>query len=634
MPLNPGDILNSRYRIARVIGQGGFGAVYRAWDMNLEEPVAVKECLDITPSARKQFHLEARLLFRLVHPNLPRVHDHFVISGQGMYLVMDYIEGEDLGTVLAEAGSPLPETQVLEWMVQVCDALEYLHSQNPPIIHRDIKPANIRITPQGKAVLVDFGIAKVYDPYTTTEISAKAVTPGYSSPEQYGGEGTDARSDIYALGATLYHLLTGQKLPESVKLASGTATLKSPRSLNAKINLEIEKIILKCIEIHANQRYQSMRELQLAITRSAFYIQSMSNLRRAAAQQTSEVPAAVRKRRAIWGGVAAGVGVALLLCVAAVSGLISWLNRPDPQPTQAALATITHTALALVSPAPLETTQVPATTEAPAATDTPLPPSPTPTETLIPSPTGLPASYTDEKGVQMALIPAGEFQMGSEDGADDEKPVHTVYLDAFYMDIYEVTNALYEKCVQAGVCTPPGNTSSYKRDSYYGNPEYADYPVIYVSWEQARTFCVEWRGARLPTEAEWEKAARGGLEGRLYPWGNEAPVCQKGAQNGANFSSCTSDDTEVVGSYAANGYGLFDMAGNVWERVWDWYGAYSSSSSSNPQGPGSGEYRVLRGGGWARYPYSLRVADRDDYYPVNRIYDVGFRCGVSAPPGP
>ena len=626
MTLATGQILNTRYRIVKLLGQGGFGAVYRAWDMNLDGPVALKENFETSPAAVKQFQLEAKLLFSLRHPGLPKVSDSFSLPGQGQYLVMEYIEGEDLQEMLSQVGGPLPEAQALAWIEQVCQALEYMHSLNPPVIHRDIKPANIKITPAGKAVLVDFGIAKLYDPFATTAIGAKAISPGYSSPEQYGGERTDARSDIYALGATLYHLLTGKKPPESVKIASGTATLKSPRSLNGKISPAIEAIIFKCMEIDVKQRYKDMRELREALSGSAFYIESVPEHKitraRSAARTVTSIRAAGSKYRAIWGWIAAGALV-LTLCVGAVSALIAWMGGgEDRKATETALAQErTRTAEALVSPAPRETTEAPATTQAPATyTQTPLPPSPTPTETLIP-----------EKRVPMALIPAGEFQMGRKDGNADNNWVRTVYLDDFYMDIYEVTNALYEKCVLAGVCTPPGYSDSNNRESYYyyGNSAYADYPVVYVSWEQARVFCEEWRGARLPTEAEWEKAARGGLEGKLYPWGNETPVCQKGAFNGAmfnDFAGCKYTGTEPVGSYAANGYGLFDMAGNVNEWVWDWSGSYSSLSSSNPQGPSSGTHRVLRGGGWLGNPSTLCVAYRNNNDPTNQSNDTGFRC--------
>ncbi|MBN2551097.1 MAG: SUMF1/EgtB/PvdO family nonheme iron enzyme [Anaerolineales bacterium] len=637
MTLTTGQTLNNRYRIVKLLGQGGFGAVYRAWDTNLDGPVALKENFETSPAAVKQFQLEAKLLFTLRHPGLPKVSDSFSLPGQGQYLVMEYIEGEDLQEMLSQAGGPLHEAQALAWIEQVCQALEYMHSQDPPVIHRDIKPANIKITPAGKAVLVDFGIAKLYDPFATTAIGAKAISPGYSAPEQYGGERTDARSDIYALGATLYHLLTGKRPPESVKIASGTATLKSPRSLNEKISPAIEAIIFKCMEIDVKQRYKGIRELREALSGSAFYVESVPERKitraRSAARTVSNIRAAGSKYRAIWGWIAAGV-LALTLCVVAVSALVAWIGGgEDRKATETALAlerTRTAEALmvteALKTTAAMPTTQVPATTAAP-PTDTPTPAPPTATFT----PTGLPLTYTDEKGVPMALIPAGEFWMGSEDDTHS-KPVHTVYLDAFYMDIYEVTNALYEQCVQAGVCTPPRYSQSSTRDSYYGNSAYADYPVIYVEWEQARAFCEEWRGARLPTEAEWEKAARGGLEGKLYPWGDEAPVCQKGAQNGANFSSCTSDDTEPVGSYSANSYGLYDMAGNVWEWVQDWYDQtyYSISPSSNPRGPISGATRVLRGGSWYNIPYNLRAANRFFNNPVSRlIYIFGFRCAGS-----
>jgi serine/threonine protein kinase len=146
----------------------------------------------------------------------------------------------------------------------VCDALEYLHSQNPPIIHRDIKPANIKITPQGKAILVDFGIAKVYDPILSTATGARAATPGYSQPEQYNGR-TDTRSDVYALGATLYHLLTAQMIPESGLRAVGCATIIPPLQINPSIRTRVDQAILRAIEINSNQRFQSIVEFKVAL---------------------------------------------------------------------------------------------------------------------------------------------------------------------------------------------------------------------------------------------------------------------------------------------------------------------------------------------------------------------------------
>lgn len=199
-------------------------------------------------------------------------------------------------------------------------------------------------------------------------------------------------------------------------------------------------------------------------------------------------------------------------------------------------------------------------------------------------------------------------------------------MDAFYMDVYEVTNARYKACVDAGGCTAPGLSNSYTRDSYYGDAQYADYPVIYVEWNQATAYC-EWRGARLPSEAEWEKAARGGLEGKQYPWGDEAPVCDKNASNGAKFdddAGCNDTDTEAVGSYAPNGYGLYDMAGNVWEWVDDWYDAYPGNTVADSSFGKT--YRVLRGGSWYNSPYNLRVSFRFRYTPDGWLSVNGIRC--------
>ena len=232
-----------------------------------------------------------------------------------------------------------------------------------------------------------------------------------------------------------------------------------------------------------------------------------------------------------------------------------------------------------------------------------------PTEAMVPtptpSPTWEPEIITDASGVSMALVPAGKFSMGNDGKEIDENPVHEIFLDEFYMDVYEVTNEHFAECVDDGICNPPPSSGSFTREAYYGNPEFANYPVIYISWEQAALYC-NWRGARLPTEAEWEKAARGGIESAFFPWGDELPICQAGAKNGAKFDDifdCNDTDTEEVGTYFPNGYGIYDMAGNVWEWVADWYGKiyYYESPDKNPVGPTPGTYRVLRGGSWHGY---------------------------------
>jgi serine/threonine protein kinase len=265
MTLTQGQIIQSRYRVVSLLGQGGFGAVYRAWDINLNQPVAIKENLDTSPEAQRQFQHEALILANLSHPNLPRVTDHFLIPGLGQYLVMDFVEGEDLQAMLNRTGRALPEAQVLAWIDQICGALAHLHEQEPPVIHRDIKPANIKITPKGKAVLVDFGIAKVFDPVLKTTVGARAVTPGYSPPEQYGQGQTDQRSDVYSLGATLYTLLTGQEPPESVNRVANNIPLIPPRQLVPLISLNVEAAILHACEVSTTRRFQTMAELRQAL---------------------------------------------------------------------------------------------------------------------------------------------------------------------------------------------------------------------------------------------------------------------------------------------------------------------------------------------------------------------------------
>src|SRR5437588_8223631 len=219
--LSAGTVLQGRYRIVRQLGQGGMGAVYEAVDERLDTIVALKETLFADEKLRKQFEREARLLARLHHQALPRVSDHFN-EGGGQFLVMQYITGEDLAEMLAQKNGPFPQDEVVRWADQLCDALDYLHTQDPQIIHRDIKPQNLKLTARGQIVLLDFGLAKGSAgqlSVVTTSASIFGYTPNYAPLEQVQGLGTDARSDIYSLGATLYHLLTNVKPPDALTRA-------------------------------------------------------------------------------------------------------------------------------------------------------------------------------------------------------------------------------------------------------------------------------------------------------------------------------------------------------------------------------------------------------------------------------
>ena len=224
-------------------------------------------------------------------------------------------------------------------------------------------------------------------------------------------------------------------------------------------------------------------------------------------------------------------------------------------------------------------------------------------------------------GSMMTLILAGRFEMGDHlDNMENALPVHAVELDAFYMDIYEVTVGQFKKFV---------SQTGYDFNRWNDVSDYSatdDHPIVYVTWTDAKAYA-KWVGKRLPTEAEWEHAARGGLTNKRYPWGDEL------SRDNANYEGVEGSDhwdgeTAPVGSFAPNGYGIYDMAGNVWEWCADWYGEdyYSRSSMRNPKGPKTGKYRVLRGGSWSDRSYGLRVAYRYEYEPTADHYLGGFRC--------
>lgn len=265
--LPEGTVLHARYRVTELVAQGGMGAVYRAADLRLSgRECALKEiiCQDdglVDPTeARAQFYREASTLGRLDHPNLPKVSDHFS-EGERDYLVMDYVAGADLQSLLDDAlrqGHRLTEKQVLEWARQLCDALEYLHSQDPPVLHRDIKPANIRLTASGMLKLVDFGLVKLMEPDQTRTITVMQGrgTANYTPLEQYGGETghTDTRADIYALGATLYHLLTGKAPPPAKDRFLRPNSLTPAQELNPSISSRTDAVVGWALAMHPDDR--------------------------------------------------------------------------------------------------------------------------------------------------------------------------------------------------------------------------------------------------------------------------------------------------------------------------------------------------------------------------------------------
>ena len=260
MPHEIGDLLNNRYRIEKVIAQGGMGAIYLAKDESLNVSVAVKENLYPSEESSRQFKREATILANLRHPNLPRVTDHFIFKDQGQYLIMDYIDGEDLHERLDRLGT-IPEVEAITIGASVCDALTYLHGRQPAIIHRDIKPGNIKITPDGEIFLVDFGLAKQNQPGQATTTGAQALTPGYAPPEQYG-QGTDARSDIYSLAATLYTAICKNIPEEGMARLMGNSTLTPVHIHNSAISEQTAYVIEKALSVRREERFESASEFK------------------------------------------------------------------------------------------------------------------------------------------------------------------------------------------------------------------------------------------------------------------------------------------------------------------------------------------------------------------------------------
>lgn len=330
-PLSSGVILRERYQITELIGQGGMGAVYRADDLRLRGRVcAIKEVLPELISApgledqtHEQFYREASTLARLDHPNLPKVSDYFAHEGRE-YLVMDFVPGQDLRQIIEDArrrGTFLDEERVLGWALQLCDALAYLHSQDPPVLHRDIKPSNIKLTPRGVVKLVDFGLVKLLQPdesRTVTVVQGRG-TVAYTPLEQYGGDTghTDARSDIYALGATLYHLLTGQPPADAKQRFLKPGSLVPPRDINPRLSPHVERAILAAMAQHPDDRPPSAEALRQLL------VPAPTGGPVTPVAAASEWRAALRARRWL-------VGVAAALTVAAL--LISLFPLPPATP--------------------------------------------------------------------------------------------------------------------------------------------------------------------------------------------------------------------------------------------------------------------------------------------------------------
>lgn len=638
-----------RYHLIEKLGEGGMAVVYKAFDTRLECEVAVKliRTDQLAPAAMDnalaRFEREAKAVAQLTHANIVKVTDYGEYEGSP-YLVMEYLAG---GTLKRLMGQPVPYDRAAQLLLPIAKALQYAHDHH--VIHRDVKPSNILITESGEPMLTDFGIAKILDlqeGQTLTGTGVGVGTPEYMAPEQWMGKITPA-VDVYSLGVVFYELVTGKKpysadTPAAVLLKSVSDPLPTPSLIVSGLTAEVDRMVFKALSKDPANRYQNMNQFAIALNNLGLsgegrYTASPSNsflsdenidsqttrdeletMEEASFSHKSVLPPSLpadpaivspTKKQKTWQiltFILAGV-VILILGIGALNGWFFHSLSTSSTPAVAEVVIPTLSAPSAESPAqnlPTATSQL---NEANISS-------------LVIGSTQV--SSTDE--MTMVYVPAGDFVMGSptNQGSDDEHPQHTIYLDAFWVDQTEITNGMYARCVSAGVCAPPQDLSSSTRESYYNNGSYNNYPVIHVSWSQANAYC-QWAGRELPTEAQWEKAARG-TDGWIYSWGNTFPTCSK-----ANFAGCVGD-TQPVMSYpdSVNLYGAYDMLGNVWEWVADYYRAdyYAISSQENPIGPTTGTKRSLRGGSWYTYANYLTVSNRLGDDPTSVDSDYGFRC--------
>jgi formylglycine-generating enzyme required for sulfatase activity len=664
MALYPGDtLLNGQYRILDLLGRGGFGLVYRAQDTLLSEQVAIKvltpvlmgdEAWSWDKAILKRFLVEAKATMRLTHEHIVRTHNVFS-EGGSYYIVMECMAGGSLEARLREERA-LPADECVRIASQVCVGLDYAHGLG--VVHCDLKPANILFDAHEKAKVADFGIAHVSEEVLTrtwmTPAGFVAGTLPYISPEQADGVRDDPRVDVYSMGAMLYRMLTGQPyLDFNQRETPGaqadnvyrirTEVPKPPSAQVSHLPSWLDDVVLKALDKEPEGRYQSAGQLGAALFHPQPPVQktplsdevqptsppvgppAVAAEARPARAVPAPEPAArpeepARARRAplpsrVWWLATAAILVAVLLVVAGI--LIGGGNGGG-------------------TTAPAESAEPTATAGA-----------------------GSSQVWARDDSV-MVHVPAGTFWMGSDArdlyASDDERPQHEVHLDAFWIDRSEVTNDMFGRFVaDTGYETDAeerGSSWGYnvftRRWGYVGGMDWqhprgpatdlaglGNHPVVHVSWNDAAAYC-EWAGKRLPTEAEWEKAARG-MFANLWPWGDTFDgtllnFCDVNCVRSWKDEAWDDGYAEAspVGSYGegASRYGVLDAVGNVWEWVADWYGNdyYAFSPEHNPQGPDSGVERVQRSGAWINELRDVRPTIRGRVDPSLSGVDVGFRC--------
>jgi serine/threonine-protein kinase len=671
-----GRTLLNRYRVLELVGRGGMAEVYKVYDQERATHLALKllrEDLAQDPVFLRRFKREAQTLAKLQHPNIVRFYgleqDELLA-----FILMDYVDGESLRTEIFRArGQGMSPERILEVMTPICSALHYAHRRG--MVHCDLKPGNVMIEKTGRVLVSDFGIARMTDAATATMVGAG--TPAYMAPEQIKGADPTPQTDIYALGVVLFEMLTGGERPFTGEQAPITGTTgekvrwehlnlepPSPRKWNQAVTSELEAAVLRCLDKNPQSRYSDIQDLLSALSKTLIQVETPAErdfpTAKAREPQVQSVGVDQEEHLASMGRtkttnrkwIVAWVLLAVLGLVSIVliiGGLndigLDEITPPTNTSTIQAIIEAEHTPTSSRMPSPANVDSSTATaacsTHLAQFPGTPCPVLPTVTITPITSndpPQTISAGSireSDIDGMEMVYIPAATFMMGSDDGEEDEQPVHEVYLDAYWIDRTEVTNAMFATFLTEMGNQYQGGTTWMDTDSeesrirlvdnqWLVSNGYEDHPVTQVDWYGAQAYCT-WVGRRLPTEAEWEYAARGNDQ-RAYPWGGSIPSCIF-----TNFSDCE-DDSTAVGLHpkGASPFGVQDMSGNAREWVADWYqeNYYEESPNRNPPGPNVGLFRVLRGGSWYDVSSYLTVTARIPNSAATHGYN-GFRCALS-----
>ena len=647
------------YKIEAPLAKGGMGAIYRARQLSNGREVAFKVMLsDATEegSLIQRFKREAEVLSSLKHANIIDVYDYGESDGV-LYMVMPLLTHGTLGDKMRRAR--LTNDEIRQTMIQVAGAMQYAHSQH--IVHRDLKPENILLDAAGNCKVCDFGIVSIQD--ASTRLSKVGTLMGsahYMAPEQCNGAAVDARTDIYALGVILFQMATGQ-LPftgdswNAVALQQITKTPESPRTLNGSLSPAIERTILKALEKKPQDRFDTAAAFSTAVDRAFSSSTVAAAGTTAATEQSLKTlvyqpgdPPANPPRRVDRRGLLIGAGFVGLAGAGAFA--FRALRTPEtatPSQTSVASATLRSTSNTVAPPINIIATEpasIPPTAPTASVAVAIVPPSvrKVGSDRVI-------LGFAGGAALELIRIPAGEFTMGSDD-KDDEKPIKKLNLPEYLIGRTEVTVAQY-----AVFAAATGYKSQAERDgsSYgYDGSTYLEiagaywaaplgpgsdvrmkqnHPVSHLSWRDCMTFC-EWAqrvtglAFMLPSEAQWEKAARG-AGGRLYPWGEPLPDDTR-----ANFN-LNVKDTNEVGKYGIVGvspYGLDDMAGNVAEWTLSKYMPYPYDAKDGREDPvGDADDRVLRGGSWFDSDFDLRCSNRSDSEAANRAANLGFRVCIA-----